>query len=234
MDTAKLVVGNDGKAIMIKDDVNSKWKEELSKPLNLSETKKKVIPKLHLLAKGMIPLEGYSLITTFNHYNIQSEEKEDLIALRDAMWYNAGHPVNVSFKKESACSNTVKHLLVEAGLGSVAAKLPYIEPEVRKAKSYITVLETVSPIIKRVGRPIEVVTVNNPPIHLRSLDSRENVLNSIKHWCTRNAGNVAFCFGFYMAMVENGDQFEGARNLETSYSLKALKETYIGSYCVET
>ncbi|EOA25569.1 hypothetical protein CARUB_v10018914mg [Capsella rubella] len=199
----------------------------------------------------MIPLEGYSLITTFNHYNIQSEEvftavenqvwKEDLIALRDAMWYNAGHPVNVSFKKESACSNTVKHLLVEAGLGSVAAKLPYIEPEVRKAKSYITVLETVSPIIKRaylenfpVGRPIEVVTVNNPPIHLRSLDSRENVLNSIKHWCTRNAGNVAFCFGFYMAMVENGDQFEGARNLETSYSLKALKETYIGSYCVET
>ncbi|KAG7559499.1 hypothetical protein ISN45_Aa05g010910 [Arabidopsis thaliana x Arabidopsis arenosa] len=275
MDTAKLAVGDDGDAIVIKDDVDSKWKEELSKPLNLSETEKKVIPKLHLLATGMIPLQGYSLLTVLYHYNYQSEEaftaveelvwagcdqlswwwKEDLTALRDAMWYNAGHPVKISFKKETACSNTVKQLLVEAGLGSAAAMLPFLEPEVRKAKSYITLLETVSLIFKSEGggcnweilsemmaylenfpvwMPTEIVTVNNAPTHLRSLDTRKKVVASIKECCMRNACHVALCFGFYMAMVEKGDQFQGAKNLKRFSSLMALKKTHFGYYFLGT
>ncbi|KAG7627206.1 hypothetical protein AtNW77_Chr3g0195331 [Arabidopsis thaliana] len=248
----------------------------LSKPLNLSETEKKVIPKLHLLATGMIPLQGYSLITSLYQYNFQSEEvfmameervwtacdqlsrwwKEDLNALRDAMWYNVGHPVKISFKKETACSNTVKQLLVKSGLGSAAAMLPYLEPEVRKAKTYISHLETVSPMINKVGGgrykwetlfemmaylenfPIwmskEIVTVNNAPTHLRSLDTREKVVASIKEYCMRNACNIALYFDFYMVMVEKGDQFDGAKNLKKVYSLMALKKSHFGCYLTGT
>lgn len=51
------------------------------------------------------------------------------------------------------------------------------------------------------GRPTEMVTVNNAPTHLKSLDTREKVVAWIKQWCIQNAGHVAFCFGFYMAMA---------------------------------
>ncbi|KAL1205514.1 hypothetical protein V5N11_026698 [Cardamine amara subsp. amara] len=84
IDTAKLAVGHDGDAIVIKDDAESKWKEELSKPLNLSETEKKIIPKLHLLATGVIPLQGYSLITASYHYNYQSMDAFN--AVEEQVW----------------------------------------------------------------------------------------------------------------------------------------------------
>lgn len=73
MDTAKLATEYDRKTIVIKNDVDSKWKEELSKPLKLSETENKVIQRLLLIAHGVIPLQGYSLVTTSHHYNDQSK-----------------------------------------------------------------------------------------------------------------------------------------------------------------
>ncbi|OAP11810.1 hypothetical protein AXX17_AT1G52520 [Arabidopsis thaliana] len=99
--------------------------------------------------------------------------------------------------------------MVEAGYGSAAAKLPFLEPEVKKAKSYRTLLEAVLPIFKSVGvaRPTELNTVNNAPTtHLKSLDTREKVGAWIKQWCIQNASHVAFCFGFYMAIAKKGDQ----------------------------
>jgi hypothetical protein len=44
--------------------------------------------------------------------------------------------------------------MVEAGYRSAAAKLPFLEPEVKKAKSYRTLLEAVLPIFKSVGGDI--------------------------------------------------------------------------------
>ncbi|KAL1205515.1 hypothetical protein V5N11_026699 [Cardamine amara subsp. amara] len=70
------------------------------------------------------------------------------------MWHKAGHPVKVSFKKDIACSSTVKQLLVEAGLSSAATRFPFLDPEVKKAKRYVALLETVSPIFKSVGGEI--------------------------------------------------------------------------------
>ncbi|KAL1213192.1 hypothetical protein V5N11_026452 [Cardamine amara subsp. amara] len=81
-----------------------------------------------------------------------------------------------------------------------------------------------------VGRPTEIIIVNNAPTHLRRSNTREKVVEWIEQWCTRNIGHVAFCFGFYMAMVDKGDHFEGAYLLKNSNSLRALKNTNFSNY----
>ncbi|KAG7624550.1 hypothetical protein ISN45_At03g008720 [Arabidopsis thaliana x Arabidopsis arenosa] len=266
MDTAKLAVGYDGETIVIKNDVDSKWKEELSKPLNLSETENKVIQRLLLISHGVIPLQGYSLVTTSHHYNDKSKRafsaverqffsrcdqlswwKEDEEALRDAMWHKAGHPVKISFKKEIACSITIKQSLANAGIGSVACRLPATEDVVWKAEAYRNLLKTLSPIFDdevkwealdemlsylnhfSAARPTEVVTVHNAPTHLMSLDTREKVVTWIAQWCSQNAEKVAICLGFHTALLEKAGKFPGP-----SYSLMVLKRTNVDSYILGT
>lgn len=72
--------------------------------------------------------------------------------------------------------------------------------------------------------------MNNAPPHLRSLDTREKVVAWIEQWCIKNVGNVAECFGFYMGMAENSDQFDGPQTLKTSCYLKAIKNANFGYY----
>ncbi|ESQ44796.1 hypothetical protein EUTSA_v10003326mg [Eutrema salsugineum] len=170
MDNSKLVVGDDGDAIMIKDDSKKAF----------TVVEKQVCAGCDQLSRWWM---------------------EDVDAQRDAVWQKAGHP-----------------LLVEAGVSSAAASLPFLEAEVRKAKFYRTLLETVLPFFKNfrgdhnwetlhemlaylenfpVWRSKKVVTINNVPIYLRSLDTRGKVVVWIKQY---------------------------AQTLKTSYSLMALKE----------
>ncbi|CAH8259849.1 unnamed protein product [Arabidopsis lyrata] len=266
MDTAKLATEYDRKTIVIKNDVDSKWKEELSKPLKLSETENKVIQRLLLIAHGVIPLQGYSLVTTSHHYNDQSKRafsmverqffsrfdqfswwKEDEEALRDAMWHKAGHPVKISFKKEIACSNTIKQSLINAGIQSAAFRLPATEDAVMKAGAYRKLLKTLSPIFDdevkwealdemlsyldnfSAARPTEVVTVHNAPTHLLSMDTREKVVVWIAQWCSQNAEKVAICLGFHTAMSEKSGKF-----VWPSHSLSVLKRTNVDSCILGT
>ncbi|XP_010265963.1 PREDICTED: uncharacterized protein LOC104603597 [Nelumbo nucifera] len=78
-------------------------------------------------------------------------KSEDQDLIRDALWHKSCHPVNISIKHELAyCENTPK-MLVKAGAGPAASRLPAVESEVRVANSYKTLLQTVRPMYEACG-----------------------------------------------------------------------------------
>ncbi|KAG7630565.1 hypothetical protein ISN44_As03g008820 [Arabidopsis suecica] len=240
MDTAKLAVGYDGETIVIKNDVDSKWKEELSKPLNLSETENKVIQRLLLISHGVIPLQGYSLVTTSHHYNDKSKRAFSAVERRFFSRCD-----QLSWWKEDVKGRYVAQGWTSS-IGSVACRLPATEDVVWKAEAYRNLLKTLSPIFDdevkwealdemlsylnhfSAARPTEVVTVHNAPTHLMSLDTREKVVTWIAQWCSQNAEKVAICLGFHTALLEKAGKFPGP-----SYSLMVLR-TNVDSYILGT
>nr|DAD29958.1 TPA_asm: hypothetical protein HUJ06_031426 [Nelumbo nucifera] len=140
------------------------YKDVLTAPLLLTDQEKAVVATAHMSAIGVLPVQGYPLIMTEHHYlsdaktqsrrafdSVASWFQEDQDLIRDALWHKSCHPVNISIKHELAyCENTPK-MLVKAGAGPAASRLPAVESEVRVANSYKTLLQTVRPMYEACG-----------------------------------------------------------------------------------
>lgn len=269
--------------LVVLPETPQNWVEELGKGFVPSELELRVMARIHLLSVGMLPLQGYSLIMTNHHYVSSGEnqsrkafavvEKQiwtgasteesnwwtaDADALRDAMWHKAGHPVSISLKKDWASKEDTRLMLIKAGVGSAAARLPAVESEVRKANSYRTLIATVGPIFNSyggavtwasidmalefiknfpAGSPTQVVPL--PPGEIPTMftgrDTREKMVAWIEAWCNRHAGFVALCFGFYSGLSDRAERYSDDAErvkdtLKTSYSLTGLVGASYASY----
>lgn len=137
--------------------------EDLTAPLQLSETETAVVAALATSSYGIVPLQGYSLLMTGHHYlsdagsqsrrAYQAVERQfwmgqdvrewfssDADLIRDALWHKSCHPMVMTLKQDMAMDEQVASMLKKAGAGSAAARLPAVESEMRAANSYRTLL----------------------------------------------------------------------------------------------
>lgn len=224
---------------------------------------------------GALPLQGYSLIMTSHHYLSdklsQSRRAFDVVErqfwkaqavsawfgdhtddIRDAAWHKAGHPVTITLKTALAKSDRVAQILVEAGVGSAAARLPAMEPELRAANSYKTLCATVRPLFEAYGGRLDYGALADaveltelfphgaqplgvpqgfvlPP----AVNDRASALAHLNRVLTSNSDVVAYCYGFYTALSDNNLMMGGTSQedtLKSSYSLKKLKNQSYASF----
>lgn len=245
-------------------------KTRLAVPLALTDLEKAAIAALVMSSIGLIPLQGYSLMMTQHHYlsaeNTQSRKayavvekqfwkssdvaqwfNDDLAVIQDSLWHKACHPVNMTLKSSAAVSVKVAAMVREAGAGSAASRLPALEPEVRAANSYKTLMATVAPMYQICAgsvaydlldvaiETVKAFPVGVPnPVMPQGLDAR--VPNTVidrstaRLWLSgvlnRNSDKAAHCYGFYCALTDQSQMMgtsAGTESLKTSNSLSKLQ-----------
>jgi hypothetical protein len=242
-----------------------------------TEAENNQISKLIQFTVGTIPLQGHSLLVSGHHYlseaasqsrkgfaavekqfmlnaDIRGFLETDTEAVQDALWHKACHPILPNFKLEMAASETVRAMVLKAGNGAAATRLPAVEAEAKALTSYRAVFAVCDPVwsmfggsvdysmldlvintVKRFPPAIEDVTVLNPRDALipPSVVNRRTALNWAAQIVENNAPKAAIAFGFFEAMKEvtGGANLTPEQNsLSNAKSLIKLKGTQMPSY----
>ncbi|XP_039031049.1 uncharacterized protein LOC120165647 [Hibiscus syriacus] len=252
----------------IAEDVPATYRQYLTAVLDLTDTERAVVATLHMCSIGIIPVQGYSLIMTGHHYlndpNSQSRKayavmeraywsatgvtewfQNDITMIQDALWHKSCHPVNLTIKYTTAYNENTAQMLVNANAGPAASRLPALEPEMRAANSYKTLLQTVRPMYEMCGATTDFVTLEEAITMVKLypfgastdnlvqprarhptippwVNNRYLAIQHLKNILEANVDIVANAYGFYCQMVEQATSLVsgGASDtLKTSFSL---------------
>lgn len=242
-------------------------------PVVYTEEEKAVVVTLLMSSLGTLPLQGYSLIMTGHQYISDASspsrkafavvEKQfwrsaavreyfasDMEILQDVCWHKAGHPVSMSLKQEFAFNESTAVMLKKAGVGSAAARLPAMEPQIRAASSYVALMDAVAPLFERFdcGADAELLSgiirelkawrrgaavYQIPAEWPETIKLRTEALSWLGDVLQRIAPKVAYCYGFYCALTEQTQTMAalvGGDTLRTSYYLSKLRMNYHDAY----
>lgn len=244
---------------------------------DLLDEEKRVVTQLISASIGIPALQGFSLMNTQHHYISTTEnqgkraymavEKQFLSSeavrawydpdkeiINDALWHKAGHPISVTLKCDWAQDDRIARMLRVSGAGSAAARLPAKENTVKVCDTFITLINTVGPLlgafggVVRYGAFLELVDyvkafpradgaappALTPLIAAKTgLESRERALQTLEAALELNAGNVAYLYGFYSALSDQNALMGGvatADTLKNAYSLRKLKNQAMAMY----
>ncbi|KAL9668955.1 hypothetical protein QQ045_006496 [Rhodiola kirilowii] len=236
-------------------------------------------------AKGIIPVQGHNLINDGHHYLNQADKasfkaflnmerqlwigesatavlKSDLKATRDIMWHKAGHPVAIAVKLRAATSEKVAEDLVAAGLGSAAARLPAIEPDLRPIDTYLKLTESCKKTLEMnegtmdnrvfhdIKRALRAFPIGDDGADLSfafgpyrvngrvvTAKNRAEVVEFSRSVIERSREKMALCYGYFTRLVDSQSMtgtggMSGSDSLRRDFSLKKLKDEYPGQYFV--
>ncbi|ESW24399.1 hypothetical protein PHAVU_004G127300 [Phaseolus vulgaris] len=227
------------------------------------------------VAAAVVPLHGLNLMTDAHHYlpdatkpsfrSFFAVEKQvwvtpeikkitdvGLDELRDSAWHKAGHPIVNSIKYMMATDPDIKERMKNANLGSAAARLPAMEPEVKAASTYLEVCNEVNPTWESMGGGIDteemvwwmdqlrkfkkgaVALTDAEAIPVKGslglyLRERKDVLDGLNAVLKGSAETVAVAFGFYEGMLDSGFAVSN-HTLANAHSLKKLRSEYMGKH----
>lgn len=235
------------------------------------------ISKLIQFTVGTVPLQGHSLLVSGHHYlsegasqsrkGYAAVEKQFMLSteirtflethtaeIQDALWHKACHPILPSIKLEMAASESVRAMVIKAGNGAAATRLPAIEAECKALTSYRAVFAVVDPIwsmfeggvdytlldlvintVKRFPPAVE----NVPPLVPRDQSipagvvNRRTAINWAQQLVDNNAPKAATAFGFFEAMKDatGGANLTAEQNsLSQAKSLIKLRGSQMPSY----
>ncbi|BAT91233.1 hypothetical protein VIGAN_06254600 [Vigna angularis var. angularis] len=248
-----------------------------AQPMEYTDAEKAAMAVLMACSLATIPLQGYSLVVCGQHYlsdkgtqsrkAFASVERQfwgepaikdwlgaDIEQIQDAMWHKATHPVSLTLKYRACTSQEVKEQLVTAGVGSAAARLPAMEPDVRAGTSYIALFDVVRPIFQMFGGGVKsdllelaLATVQAYPLgtenpgELQNRDkriplyvvNRGTAVSWVSSLVKRNANIAAECYGFYIAMSDRTQVSTAGGGIDTlrySFSLKKLTTNQLPAY----
>lgn len=171
---------------------------------------------------------------------------DNVEAMRDAM--AQGRPSRGHIPKTKlAYRDDVKKMLVTAGVGLAACRLPPTEQVVWAANSYMTLLQRVRPMYEDCGSKTNYLPLEEALYMLKQLPyvanvqpsklvrgekvsayvtTRELALRHLKEVLDANKQLVAHAFGFYCAMSDQTQVLGGTTTvnaLQTSFSLTKLR-----------
>jgi len=242
-------------------------KTELRKEFSATEDERAAISAIHMCSIGLPACQGFSLIMTGHHFlddpkghsrrcfnvvenafwkhsAVRSWFEDNTDDIRDAMWHKSCHPLAISLKQKVSQSLEVKAMIIEAGAGAAASRLPAVESELRRAKSYKTLLQTVRTMYEESGGTTNFLTLDEAiavtelmprdmvfeephgydsvPI---SVNSRARALKHLANVCDRCDDVVAHAWGFFVGMDDRAQMMsatQGTSTLRTANSLSKL------------
>ncbi|KAL9324224.1 hypothetical protein ACSQ67_009081 [Phaseolus vulgaris] len=259
--------------VMIPSGANKR--ECLTTALVLDDKERELVRMCIGVAPAVVPLHGLNLMTDAHHYlpdgtkpsfrsffavekqvwvtpEIKKITDAGLDELRDSAWHKAGHPIVNSLKYMMATDPDITKKLKNANLGSAAASLPAMEPEVKAANSYLKVCNEVKLTWEYMSWSINteemvwwmdqlrkfkkgaVALTDAEAIPVKGslglyLRERKDVLDGLNAVLRRSAETVAVALGFYEGMLDSVFAVSN-HTLANAHSLKKLRSEYRGKY----
>jgi len=240
-----------------------------------NENERAATAAIHMCAIGLPACQGFSLVMTGHHYlsdpkshsrrcykviegaywthsAVKAWFDDDADEIRDAMWHKACHPISLSLKRSVSQSLACKQMIIEAGAGAAASRLPALEPELRRAKSYKTLLQTVRAMYEEIGGTTNFIVLDEaiaaaehfplgedvqdphgyPSVPV-SVNSRSRALKHLANVCDSCDDVVGHAWGFYCAMDDKTQMLAAANvtsTLRTANSLSKLDTVSPAAY----
>lgn len=264
-------------ALEIKTGTTAEVATRMNTVPEYTELERAAMVELIAASIGILPVQGYSLVNTQHHYlsdpkglsfkAFRAIEKQcfldarvaeffstDEDMVRDTLWHKSCHPVNLTIKDNVACNEATKEMLVKAGAGAAASRLPATEPGVRAGEAYCMLFATLKPFFEmfsggidhshlllalRTVKRLLPGTTENPdtagrdPEIPRWVVDRKTAGKWVAEIVQQSQPIAAHCFGFYIAMSDAGMALGTGQNVDSlrnAHSLKKLASTHVPSY----
>jgi len=227
---------------------------------DLSEAEWSFAFAVYKMSLAAPPMSGVSLLETNHHYltssaskvagierQVLSEEgdvvgavfRDNLDELRDVIWHKASHPLTTGLLRELGVDPEMSARLTQAGLGSAAIRVPFVEPQVRAAKAYLAMHKSVLSWTRSMGHTVTLpqldaavravetmphVGMAPPFTGAPPMTRADFVAQELVPRVEAAAHIVAWCVGVLRATCqENGVQYSGL-SVSRAYSIQKLEK----------
>jgi hypothetical protein len=202
----------------------------------------------HYLSSNLKPTQAVeNQVLSGSPGSVRDAWSSNIGVLRDMVWHKSAHPIDSGLMMAFAVNADVPGKLSKFGVASAGVRLPYVEPLMKTAGTALAIVDAIQPSLQSYG-----YTLRTP--YLRSaLDAVRNLAHdgvvTATHGGLVSTGSrmsvvaavlgpvlsaaepyVAWCAGYYKAVIDEAGMMASRDTLISAYSIKRVIASNAISY----